>query len=154
MSDAGSASVSGTNTINITGVGSSLTIGHTYNLITAASGLTGTFQFTGGSNTETIAVGGHAYTLTLANSGTAETVTVSAETVVYWVGTASVNWDDTTMNWSTASGGTADVLYSDGDTAIFDNGTTGTDFNVTVTAAVAPASVIFENTSAHAFARR
>ena len=73
------ASVSGTNTINITPQESSLAVG-TYDLITAASGLDGTFQFGNQQTLETVTVGGATYTLTLGNTSTAETVTVTAAT--------------------------------------------------------------------------
>ena len=151
LADTGSATVSGTNTINITGLGSSLSTGHTYNLITAASGLTGTFDFKGGITSEILVVGGTSYLLTLTNSSTAETLTVSAATTIYWVGTTSGSWDTTTMNWSTTSGGTANTTYSDGDVVVFNNGVTGTNYNITVNAAVDPGSISFQNTSAHAF---
>ena len=79
----GTASVSGTNNIRIN-TGGSLTSG-TYTLLgSAAGGLTGTFQFDGGSTLSVPAlsqikqVGGTFYRLTLQNSGTAEQVVVSA----------------------------------------------------------------------------
>ncbi len=73
----GNASVSGTNTIGITGVGSSLTPG-VYSLISApAGGLTGTFQFAGGSQAQFLTVGTTQYTINLNNSVTAETARVA-----------------------------------------------------------------------------
>ena len=76
----GKAVVTGTNTIGITTVGSSLTAGGSYPLISAAGGLTGagTFQFAGGAQTATVVAGSTAYSLTLQNSGTVEKVGVSA----------------------------------------------------------------------------
>ncbi len=74
---AGQAAVSGTNTIGIAAVGASLTPG-TYPLITApAGGLTGTFQFAGGAMSAYVPAGSSFYQLTLNNSATAQTVTVS-----------------------------------------------------------------------------
>ena len=73
------AAVSGTNTINISTAGSSLTPG-AYNLIIASGGLDGTFRFGNGLSAETVAVGGIAYTLTLSASATAVTVTVALPT--------------------------------------------------------------------------
>ncbi len=73
----GAAAVSGTNTISITGLGTSLTPG-TYTLISAPGGLSGTLLFPNSSTSEALAVGGTPYNLTLNSSGTAETVLVSA----------------------------------------------------------------------------
>ncbi len=74
----GSAAVSGTNTIGVTTVGPVLTIGATYPLITApAGGLTGTFQFSGGGTSKVFVLDGSAYRLSLNNSSTVESVTVS-----------------------------------------------------------------------------
>ncbi len=75
---AGTATVSGTNTIGITTLGSSLTPGP-YTLISAPVGdLTGgTFQFAGGVTSKYVHVGSTYYQLALSNSTHAETVTVS-----------------------------------------------------------------------------
>lgn len=78
----GTASVSGDNYVRLN-TGSSLTFG-TYTLISAASGLTGSFQFDGRSSLSVSAlsqiknVGGINYRLTLQNSGTAQQVVVAA----------------------------------------------------------------------------
>ncbi|MGO9108203.1 MAG: GDSL-type esterase/lipase family protein [Thermoguttaceae bacterium] len=69
----GPASVSGNNTIGITGIGSSLTPGN-YTLISATSGLGNDFTLSSG----TISVGGTVYDLGLINSATAEVLAVSA----------------------------------------------------------------------------
>ena len=45
---------------------------------TTDGGLTGTFEFSNGSDTGTLTVGGNTYTGTLNNTDTAETLTVSA----------------------------------------------------------------------------
>ena len=76
----GAAAVSGTNTISIAGLGSSLTPGGTYTLISAASGLNGTFLFPNNSTAEALTVGGTPYELTLNSSGTAESVHVYGAT--------------------------------------------------------------------------
>ncbi len=68
--------MSGTNIIGIQPLGAGLTTG-TYNLIRAASGLAGSFEFANGTATQALTVGGVAYVLTLGNSATAETVTVA-----------------------------------------------------------------------------
>ncbi len=74
----GQASVSGTNNISITTVGSSLTNG-TYPLISVpAGGLNGgTFQFSGGGTSAYVAAGGNYYQLTLNSSSTSASVTVA-----------------------------------------------------------------------------
>ncbi len=74
----GTAAVSGTNTINVSSLGTSLTSG-LYTLITDANGgLAGTFLFSNGANTETFTLGSNSYMLSLANSSTAETINVAA----------------------------------------------------------------------------
>jgi len=85
----GAAAMSGTNTISITGLGSSLTPGGTYVLISASSGLNGTFVFPNNSTSEALAVGGTPYRLTLNSSGTAETVNVYGPTSYQLVATAA-----------------------------------------------------------------
>ncbi len=76
----GAASVNGTNTVAVTQVGSSLTIGGNYTLISApAGGLNGgTFQFAGGTQTSNVTVGGTTYQLTLNSTSTAVSVGVAA----------------------------------------------------------------------------
>jgi hypothetical protein len=108
----GAASVTGTNIINIAIAGDSLTDGGEYSLITAQSGLDqGSFTFVGGSTTTTVTVGDNIYFLTLGQSATALTVTVSlfAADAAYepneLIQTASlggtVNGTTTALTWST-----------------------------------------------------
>jgi len=79
-----SASVAGTVNITIDTTGaSSLTQGATYDLITAASGLTTgspTWQFTGGGTSQSVTIGGLPYTLTLVSTDTAIRVRVGSPT--------------------------------------------------------------------------
>jgi autotransporter-associated beta strand protein len=80
------ASVSGTVNVTIDTTGATSLTPNTYNLITAASGLTGgTWQFTGGGTTKTVTVGGNNYQISLNASGTAISVTVAGPyyTVTY-----------------------------------------------------------------------
>ncbi len=73
----GKAVVSGTNTIGLNVVGSGLTPGAGYPVIAAAAGgLTGTFQFSGGSQTTSVTSGGRTYQLALQNTPTAQIVKV------------------------------------------------------------------------------
>lgn len=75
------AAVSGTNIINLSDLsgGKTAVPTGTYTLIAdTAGGLTGTFEFSNGSDTGTLTVGSNTYTGTLNNSDTAETLTVSA----------------------------------------------------------------------------
>ena len=81
----GAASVSGTNTIDLTRLGSTLPTAQTYDLITAASWLTGTFQFSGGATQTTVTIDSQVYTLLLRNSDTAETLTIVEGTPNYLV---------------------------------------------------------------------
>ncbi len=73
------ASVSGTIDVTLDTAGASALTAGTYNLITAASGLTSsspTWQFSGGGVTQTVTVGAGSYDLTLNASDTAVSVTV------------------------------------------------------------------------------
>lgn len=75
------AAISGTNIINLVDLSNGKTAvpTGTYTLIAdAAGGLTGTFEFSNGTDTGTLTVGSNTYTGTLNNTATAETVTVSA----------------------------------------------------------------------------
>jgi autotransporter-associated beta strand protein len=74
------ATVSGSNTINFAAASgvTALTDG-TYNLLAdTAGGLAGTFVFGNGANMENLTLGSSNYMLSLANSNTAETLTVAA----------------------------------------------------------------------------
>jgi fibronectin-binding autotransporter adhesin len=145
LTTTGAASVSGTNTVNITAIGSSLSPGHSYNLITAASGLSGNFVFANGANVEALTVGTQSYALMLSNTDMAEKVTVIAN-ADYWVGSAgSQNWDTGTANWSTTSGGSIHTMFHNGDAAVFTNASAYP--NVAVAANVSPSIVIFQNDS-------
>jgi fibronectin-binding autotransporter adhesin len=72
----GVASVTGTNTINLNTAGDAFLTPGIYDLISAPSGLTGTFDFGNATNTEVLTLD-QPYTLTLNNSDTLETLTVS-----------------------------------------------------------------------------
>lgn len=74
----GAASVSGVNIINIVGLSGGVTQGQAYPLISAASGLTGTFEFSNGTASEILFDNNQSYTLQLSNSGAAETLTIAA----------------------------------------------------------------------------
>ncbi len=74
----GKVAATGTNTLNIVPLGSTLTPG-TYPLITApAGGLSGTFQFPSGTQSTTIAAGTNVYQLSLQNTATNVSVSVSS----------------------------------------------------------------------------
>ncbi|MGC8539115.1 MAG: PEP-CTERM sorting domain-containing protein [Phycisphaerae bacterium] len=75
------AAISGTNIINLVDLSNGKTAvpAGTYTLIAdSAGGLTGTFEFSNGSDTGTLTVGSNTYTGTLNNTDAAETLTVSA----------------------------------------------------------------------------
>ena len=63
-----------------------------------------------------------------------------------WTGAASSTWDTTTANWINSLPST---LFANGDAAVFDN--SASQFAVNVPAGVAPTSMTFSNTSAHAY---
>ncbi|MBA3936181.1 MAG: autotransporter-associated beta strand repeat-containing protein [Planctomycetes bacterium] len=109
------ATTSGTNSIGMTTVGANLTIGGSYPLITATSGLAGaTWQFTGGGTTLRVVTGSIGYILVLSSSATAVTVTVG-DSIDIWNGTASSDWN-TASNWSlgTVPTGNNDVQIGNG----------------------------------------
>jgi autotransporter-associated beta strand protein len=152
----GSASVAGTNTISITGLGTNLTVGTSYNLITANAGLSlyGSMVFSNGTPVENLTVGAHSYTLALENSDTSENVTVVAvdRNIDYWIGPGgNTTWstNTSTLNWSSTSGGTTYKPFANGDVAVFDNASQYR--NVSVAAGVMPSAMIFNNDSSHAY---
>jgi autotransporter-associated beta strand protein len=148
ITDVGAAQVSGVNTINVTALGSSLTAGSTYTLISAGSGLTGKFRFANSAAVELMTSGGHSYALVLGNSDTAETLKVV--NTDYWIGTpTNHNWDTSTANWSSTSGGQASKAFANGDAVVFDNSANAASFNVSATSPVSPAAIIFNNTTAY-----
>jgi autotransporter-associated beta strand protein len=153
--------VSGTNVINVAGV-TSIGVGP-YNLITAASGLSGTYNFGGsGTTTQTVAVGTNAYDLTLSSSATAVTVTVGAPTAiasgVTWTGKTNgtgannSNWDNAiSNNWAantTASAVSNGTAVTFGDTNASDSNAAIGNSTVNVAASgVTPTSTTFNNSS-------
>ncbi len=122
----GAVSASGTNTIGITPVGTSLTVGNTYTLISApAGGLSGgTFQFSGGSTSKFVSAGTNSYLLTLHNSSTAQTVSVATAPTLpvttnlyaWYDGTTGIttNTSNVVQTWSDKSGNGHDMLYNGG----------------------------------------
>ena len=117
----GGASVVGTNTVNITPLGNSLANG-SYNLITAAYGLTGSFQFANATTSEQLVLGATTYTLDLVNSDNAEQLMVSGGapplTAAVWKGALSNSWSTggggTASNWATDTTGATDTLQIPG----------------------------------------
>ncbi len=96
--------------ISITGIGTSLTVGQTYNIITATAGLNGILNFTNGTTTEQLLLGSNLYTLNLLTSATADQIQVASSTpatpATYWRGGLS-------SNWNTGGGGSATNFTSD-----------------------------------------
>jgi len=106
LSVSGSATFAGANTISIAALGGLNPA--TYDLITAAGGLSG-----GGSFTLSNSLFGF-NTLSLATTGTSEQLVVagnSTPTLAYWTGAASSVWNDASMaptsNWALVSGSDA-----------------------------------------------
>lgn len=99
----GATYVSGTNTINLTGLGSSLPSAATFNLITADAGLSGTFKFGNGETLDTLTVGGQLYTLLLRNSDNAVSLTITQGQPNYMVFAGdTVSDGSTTVDFGTA----------------------------------------------------
>jgi fibronectin-binding autotransporter adhesin len=152
------ATVSGDNFINVMPTGP-LGAG-TYDLITAAGGLAGSFKFGGsGSANQTVAVGTTTYQLALSNTSTAVTLTVATGatiTGVTWTGLANgtgdpiSTWDNASSNnWAA---GAAAVAFTNGtavtfgDTNAANGGAPITNSNVVVaTTGITPSSAVFTN---------
>lgn len=152
------AAVSGDNFINVVPTGS-LGAG-SFDLITASTGLAGSYKFSGsGSANQALVVGSTSYDLTLSNSATAVTLTVTpgaSITSVSWTGQMNgtgdpvSNWDNATSNnWAAGasaaaiSNGTA-VTFGDSNAA--NGGATITNSNVVVASAgVTPASILLNH---------
>ena len=146
--DAGAASVSGTNTINITPIGAGLAAGHLYTVISAASGLTGIFQFSNGSSSEDLAAANTHFRLTLANSDTAETVSVALlGNQAIWNSATSGSWD-TASNWL---GNLAPLAV--GDSANFDNSVSPPEGVVTLDTSPIITTLTFANANGVSVAR-
>ena len=139
----GTAAVSGTNTINITGLGSSLTPGGAYTIISAPSGVSGNFVFSNSSTAEAINVGGTPYMLALNSSGTAETLhvygptsyqlatTIANGTIITGGSTTVTSVIQNSGTWGNLLGSSGTALVASGGTtsytaAGFDNVTVGT----------------------------
>ena len=149
------ATLAGTNTINLTPL-AALTNG-TYNLITAASGMAGTFKFANGQTTSVGTFGANNYLLTLSSSATAASVNVSSPGILSWTGqtagngAANTSWDTAgSTNWAN---GTTATAYADGNIVIFNDangvagGTTPTGAVVIQAAGVTPGSATFNNST-------
>lgn len=148
----GAATVSGTNTFSFLATGSSLTTGTSaYTLITAASGLTAG-NFTLASNT--IAVGGKAYTLSLVNTTTAETLSVAQTAdpaAAFWKGTQSTVWNTinagNATNWVNAIGGTDTLQTPGANSNVTFIATGGTNLDTTLGQDFTINSLTFNNTA-------
>ena len=146
---AGSAAVSGTNMINITGLGSSLTAG-SYPLITAAGGLGVSSDFR--LSASTISVGGTTYSLCLNNSSNAESLTVSlaGSPVVRgsWSNANGGNWL-TATNWSSSSVPGLSGSASANDTSTFGTESSSGSIGITLDTNVQLSAMSFTATSSY-----
>ena len=158
----GTATFAGINTVNITGLGSSLTPGGIYTIV-AANGITvanGTsaFKFSNGGNSRTFMVGSNTYLLTLAGITGQEQITVSARSALTWTG--QLNGTGTNDSaWSTTAGhlnfatGTTPKDYTDGSLVTFQDINTVSGSNVTNStvqvqaAGVSPGDVAVNNSA-------
>jgi fibronectin-binding autotransporter adhesin len=145
VASGGTASVSGTVTLNFYGTPAATT----YNLLTADSGL----------STATYALGtapnGFNYTINV--SDTLVSVTVSAYTPTYWRGGQNFSWNTlgaATANWTTDAGGTTDASATPlaADTVLFSAAgapfSSGTVIDTTLDAAFSVDSLQFTNVPA------
>jgi autotransporter-associated beta strand protein len=143
--DAGSATVLGVNTINFTPLTSSLT-STTYTLISATGGLSGNFQLSNGLTSQSIVLGSTTYSLSLANTGTAETLTVQIPGITsVWGGSTSTAWS-TASNWSSNPAvpgaiGTTNNL----DTIVFNSTSSSTNLSPIITTGRNVQSVTFDS---------
>ena len=120
-SGGGTASVSGTVNVTVDTTGATLLTPGSYNLITAASGLTAggpTWQFTGGGTTQSVSVNGSNYTLTLNTSDTAIQVTVASSktttaTTLASSDNPSANAESVTFTATVTSGASGSVSFYD-----------------------------------------
>ncbi len=121
------AAVTGTETVNVNPVaGTTSLVDNTYNLVTAASGLTGAFQFSNGTTTEPVTVGGVQYQLSLLNTDAAEQLLVSGGPNFFFTGKLS------NVLTATAGGQTnfATDVTGATDAGILPNGTSNVTFSV------------------------
>jgi autotransporter-associated beta strand protein len=125
ITSVGAASVSGTNIININLVGTSTALPSTYNIITAPSGLTGTFEFNNGTGSETLTYNGQPLQLALINTDRDEELTINggaqAPLNAYFTNnTGTLTWNSGgnnglgATNFSNDSQGTMDPHYLPG----------------------------------------
>lgn len=156
------SAITGTNTINITGLGTTLTAG-TYNLITAPGIAAGNtlFRFSNGTATDSIVVGASTYSLTLSSVAGIEQLIVGAPiTNMIWTGQTNGNgatnsvWTATpAANNNFAVTTPAAVDYADGAAVTFQDQNLITASNVTNsvvtidTAGVQPGLVTVNNSA-------
>jgi fibronectin-binding autotransporter adhesin len=143
------AMVSGALTLNgnlsvslINGFGSSITSGNTFNIITGATSVTGSFANADAANRINLQAGG-----SIGISNTSSTVTLSGYSTgasLIWAGGGGNVWDiNTTLNFTKAG---VSSVFNDGDVTTFNNsGIANNIINLNTT--VSPSVVTFANTS-------
>jgi len=153
------ASITGSNTINITPLGSFLSAG-TYSLI-SANGITAgntLFKFANGSQTEPIVLGGTVYVLSLISTTGQEQISVAVPANLTWTGQTNGNgasnstWEPGNGDANFASGTTA-TDYAETAAVVFQDLNTVTGANVingvvTIQAAGVNPSAVLVNNSA------
>ncbi|HEX3999112.1 MAG TPA: autotransporter-associated beta strand repeat-containing protein [Pirellulales bacterium] len=125
------AAVAGTNIIDVAGLGSGLTSGAQYTLLSSPNGgLGGTFEFSNNATTEVITIGGTGYRLSLGNSPTAETLGIGLSVSSVWQQTnpGTYSWSSPTSQWSGEN-----VPQVPGDSATFGSALTSTTNDETIT---------------------
>lgn len=117
----------------------------TYNLISYTGGSIGGAGF-GQFALGTVSGLGARVIKTLADTGSAITLTVGVVDSPYWTGAANGNWNTTDTNWKLVSAGTDTLFIATDDVLFNDNATGTTTININA-ASVAPNSVTFNNTT-------
>ncbi len=141
------------NVISITGLGSSLTVGSVYPVLTASGSGLVSGDFALASNT--ISVGGTTYDLALVNSSTAESITVTGTSAGAFSGRATWISNGSSLNWSTnanwVDNANASINFAPGvpgrpvgtDTATFNGQESAASHTITLDVPVSLAAVSF-----------
>ncbi len=139
LSIGGTLTINGTTTLNIS-TPATLNVGSIYTLISYSGPMGGTGAFALGTLPNPRAIA------SLINTGSSIELSVTGTDSPKWTGAVNNVWDiNTTANWQLISRGTS-TTYLQGDAVTFDNSAAGPT-NVSLSAAVTPSSVTFNNSS-------
>lgn len=136
------AVTTGTVNLNVTPI-AGFTLGNTYNLLAAPSGLNGA--------TYKVLVGGYTFTSSVTGSLVSVTPTSAVTGSFYWKGGLDSSWttfSGSNTNWTTDLAGTSNAQTTPGaaNTVVFSgNGQTGTSLSTTLDANVTVGGLVFNN---------